>query len=114
MADRYGAVGVRASAVRVSDAFVVKYAAGAQAGLPLHRDDSHFSITLALNGRGDFEGGGTFFPELGRALRPERGHVVSFPGAVRHGGAATTRGVRYIIAAFLWVEGFVEPQRWAR
>ena len=39
---------------------------------------------------------------------------VSFPGSTLHGGAHTTSGVRYIIAAFLWVKGFTEPPSWAR
>ena len=38
-----------------------------------------------------------------RLVRPELGRVVAFDGALRHGGEPVTKGVRYIIAAFLWV-----------
>ena len=37
------------------------------------------------------------------------GHCVVFPGSCRHGGHPITSGVRYIVAAFLWVEGFEPP-----
>jgi hypothetical protein len=109
----YGASGVRASALRVSDAFVVRYDAAKQAGLPTHADDSHLSLTVALNDTADYDGGGTYFEEAGRAVRPERGCVVAFPGSLRHGGQPITRGVRYIIAAFLYVDGWEEPPFWA-
>lgn len=69
------------------------------------QDDSHLSLTIALNSRGEYEGGGTFFEESGCVLRPDCGGVVCFPGSLRHGGHTVTSGVRYIIAAFLWVEG---------
>ena len=47
--------------------------------------------------------------------RPQVGNVVAFPGTVRHGGARISSGVRYIVAAFLWidVEGFELPAGWA-
>ena len=108
----YGAAGITAGALRVSDAFVVRYEAGKQAGLPVHADDSHLSLTLALNELSDYDGGGTYFEEVGRAERPERGCVVAFPGSLRHGGKPITRGVRYIIAAFLFVDGWEEPAFW--
>ena len=103
------APGLRATAarLRVSDAFVVRYDAKAQRSLPTHQDDSHLSLTIALNGTSEYEGGGTSFEDLsaegGGPVRPEIGHVVAFPGSLRHGGAPLKRGVRYIIAAFLWV-----------
>jgi len=58
--------GVAASAVRVHDAFLVRYDAGAQAHLPLHMDESQLSLTLGLNDA--FVGGGTYF-----AVRTRRG-----------------------------------------
>ena len=45
-----------------------------------------------------------------RVVRPDIGRVVAFPGEMRHGGAPVTRGVRYIIAAFLWVAGREEVE----
>lgn len=65
------------SQVRVHDAFVVRYsAAGGQRSLPTHCDQSHLSFVLALNGPAEFEGGGTAFEEMARALRP-----FAMPGA---------------------------------
>ena len=93
--------------VRVHDAFLVRYAAGAQAQLPLHTDESQISLTLALNdgdAGADYGGGGTFVAELRRALRPSLGHMLSFEGDVFHGGEPIVRGVRYIVAAFLYLD----------
>jgi len=59
-----------------------------------------------------YQGGGTRFEETGLVLRPDVGHVVCFPGSLRHAGHPITKGRRYVIAAFLWVEGFEEPKGW--
>jgi predicted 2-oxoglutarate/Fe(II)-dependent dioxygenase YbiX len=89
--------------VRVHDAFVVRYDAGAQRYLPAHVDQSEISVTLALNALGEYEGGGTTFPDPMRVTaRPDIGGVVAFGGDLRHAGAPVTRGVRYIVAAFLF------------
>ena len=45
-----------------------------------------------------------YVAELRRALRPERGHMVSFEGGLFHGGEPIVRGTRYVIAAFLYVD----------
>ena len=106
-------MGAKAGRIRVWDAFVVRYDARAQRSLPTHADDSHLSLTIALNATDEYEGGGTSFESPLAAgddddaqvelLRPEKGHVVAFPGELRHGGSPVTEGVRYIIAAFLWI-----------
>ena len=91
------------SNVRVHDAFVVRYDADAQRFLPAHVDQSEISVTLALNALGEYEGGGTTFPDpLRVTARPDIGGVVAFGGDLRHAGAPVTRGVRYIVAAFLF------------
>jgi hypothetical protein len=95
--------GIDARAVRTHDAFVVRYAAGAQALLPLHTDEAQLSVTLALNPRSEYDGGGTFFAHLGRPIGADAGHVVAFDSHLLHGGDPITRGVRYIVAAFLYV-----------
>ena len=91
---------------------MVRYcAATGQASLPAHSDQSHFSLTLALNARGEYAGGGTAFedwPAEGEAVAPDVGHCVLFPGECVHSGAPVTAGVRYIVAAFLWVEAEAE------
>jgi len=94
---------VRASRVRVHDAFVVRYSAAAQRHLPVHRDQSMFSLTIALNSRAEFEGGGTYFADARTVVCPDVGGVVCFSGETRHGGEPITSGVRYIIAAFLYL-----------
>lgn len=98
--------------LRVHDAFVVRYDSAAQRSLPLHTDQGDLSLTIALNHSDAFDGGGTWFERLGRAIRPaEAGHVVVFPGGETvHGGQEITRGVRYILAVFLYVCNVDEPQ----
>lgn len=81
--------------------------------MPTHADDSHFSLTIALNPLSEYQGGGTSFDETGAVLRPDVGGVVCFPGSLRHGGDTVTKGVRYVVAAFLWVEGYTENPSWA-
>jgi hypothetical protein len=95
--------------IEVHDAFVVKYdAAGGQASLPMHRDQGVLSLTLALNEPSSFTGGGTVFEPHAAAslppLCPSAGHVLAFNSSLMHGGAPITHGVRYIIAAFLWIK----------
>ena len=98
-------------ALRVADAFVVKYnASGGQTELAPHRDGSVLSFNIALNERCEYEGGGTWFAGLGQALPIERGHVCCHASGVLHGGHPITSGVRYILVAFVIVEGY---QNWA-
>jgi hypothetical protein len=116
---RRAALGATRARLRVWDAFVVRYDAAAQRSLPLHQDDSHLSLTIALNAGDEFDGGGTGFADVhggSRAsplvVQPRLGHAVAFPGALWHGGEPITRGRRYVIAAFLWVasEAAVEAE----
>lgn len=90
--------------LRVHDAFVVRYDAAAQRSLPLHTDQGELSLTVSLNSTGEYEGGGTWFEGLGRAVRPsDPGHVVVFPGGdTVHGGREITSGIRYVLAVFLY------------
>uniref|UniRef100_A0A7S4F1W7 Uncharacterized protein n=1 Tax=Chrysotila carterae TaxID=13221 RepID=A0A7S4F1W7_CHRCT len=57
-----------------------------------------------------YDGGGTYFYALRRAVRPEQGQLLAFSGALLHGGEPIVRGVRYVLAAFLYIEG-EEPDR---
>ena len=87
-----------ASRLRVLDCFLVRYDAAKQASLPTHTDQSRLSFTIALNEPSEYEGGGTWFRGLGRAVdAPAAGHAVLFPGRVEHGGHPISKGVRYII-----------------
>lgn len=64
----------------------------------------YLSLQIALNGLDEYRGGGTFFPSLGRALRPAKGHALSFRGSILHGGDPIIEGVRYIIACFCYAD----------
>eukprot|EP00752_Nemacystus_decipiens_P010328 g9200.t1 len=103
LAEQFGLAG-GARRVFVHDAFVVRYEEGRQRHLPLHRDQSTHSFTIALNGLDQYSGGGTFFPCLGRSVRPPEGHALSFRGDILHGGDPLLRGVRYIIACFCYYD----------
>eukprot|EP01062_Namystynia_karyoxenos_P027435 TRINITY_DN21053_c0_g1_i1.p1 TRINITY_DN21053_c0_g1~~TRINITY_DN21053_c0_g1_i1.p1 ORF type:complete len:1024 (+),score=186.07 TRINITY_DN21053_c0_g1_i1:62-3133(+) len=97
------------AALRVHDAFVVRYdACGGQVSLPRHRDQSELSLTVALNSTAECDGGGTHFELLAgtphATARPDAGNVVFFAGSMYHRAAAITRGRRYVIAAFLYGE----------
>jgi hypothetical protein len=97
--------------LRVADAFVVKYnASGGQTFLSPHRDGSVLSFNIALNERGEYEGGGTWFDGLGQAIPIERGEVCCHASGVLHGGHPITSGVRYILVAFVILQGY---QNWA-
>jgi tetratricopeptide (TPR) repeat protein len=91
--------------VAIHDAFIVKYDANTADGqkfLPEHTDESTHSLIVALNGRGEYVGGGTHFPALKATVRPHKGQVLCFTGgSLRHSGEPIFEGVRYIIAAFL-------------
>jgi hypothetical protein len=111
---------LEASALRVHDAFIVRYdAAFGSTSLPEHSDTSALSVSLSLNERGrDFDGGGLSLrcfeggagvsvgaDEHGVLHAPE-GCATAFMGPLRHGGASITRGVRVILVLFLYVENF--------
>ena len=79
---------VPASSIRTIDAFVVKYDASKQRSVPLHCDQSEFSLTIALNSLSEYDDG--------EVLNCESGGVISFRGDMFHGGHPITKGVRYI------------------
>jgi len=98
-------VGIGGSGVFIHDAFVVRYdASGGQNHLPLHRDQSTHSFTIALNSLSDYDGGGTYIASIKRAVRPSKGGALSFRGdELLHGGDPVVSGRRYIIVAFCYV-----------
>jgi hypothetical protein len=104
------ALRVPPGALRVHDAFLVRYdAAGGQAALPRHCDQAQLSLTLALGGA--FEGGGTRLRDAAAVVRPPQGHALLFASGLMHSGEAITAGRRYIIAAFMWVDAPPPPRR---
>jgi hypothetical protein len=93
--------------LRVADGFVVKYDADAgQTSLKPHRDGSVVSFNIALNPSDEYEGGGTWFASTDSAVRIEVGQMCSHASALLHGGHPITSGKRYILVAFVILEGF--------
>mmetsp|Transcript_17925 Transcript_17925/g.37715 ORF Transcript_17925/g.37715 Transcript_17925/m.37715 type:complete len:979 (-) Transcript_17925:184-3120(-) len=89
--------------VFLHDVFVVRYDADRQRYLPPHYDESTHSFIIALNS--DFKGGGTFIHSLGQTLAPSAGGMMSFCGGeLLHSGDPVIEGVRYIIAAFCYID----------
>lgn len=83
------------------DIFLVRYALDGQRSLDSHEDGSLVTFQVALSAEGsDFEGGGTFFEDLGCRFQPSLGHAVVFPGGLRHRGLAITRGRRHVLVGF--------------
>ena len=100
----------------VHDAFLVRYqgsdpstTTSSSTGnfLPLHYDESTHSMVLALND--NFEGGGTYVFNLDKTVTPRQGSLVSFAGnRLLHGGNVVTKGVRYILAVFMYLDKDVD------
>ncbi|KAL7542798.1 hypothetical protein ACHAWF_007251 [Thalassiosira exigua] len=85
------------------DVFIVRYDAQRQRYLPPHFDESTHSFVIALNN--DFKGGGTYIHSLRRALTPKPGGMLSFCGGeLLHSGDPVVDGIRYIVAAFCYVD----------
>jgi hypothetical protein len=93
----------------VRDALVVRYTAGAERYLPLHTHDASFTLTIALNPKAEFTGGGTYFEERRTVISPDVGHVVAFRGDQPHGAEPLTAGTRYVIACHLFLVDEVAP-----
>jgi len=115
LAARYPEAIASPAELRVMDAFVVRYDAREQASLPMHIDENTFSFTIALNDQSEYEGGGTMFAQIrpvgagqepfGPAvLNADAGGVVTFPGKLLHGGNTVTKGRRYIIPLFIYLD----------
>ena len=64
-------------------------------------------MVLALND--NFEGGGTYVYNLDKTVTPRQGSLVSFAGnRLLHGGNVVTKGVRYILAVFMYLDKDVD------
>lgn len=89
--------------IYLHDCFVVRYDAKRQRYLPPHYDESTISFIIPLND--DFSGGGTYIHSLRRVVAPPIGGMVTFCGGeLLHGGDPIIEGVRYILAAFCYVD----------
>uniref|UniRef100_A0A7S2UG01 Fe2OG dioxygenase domain-containing protein n=1 Tax=Attheya septentrionalis TaxID=420275 RepID=A0A7S2UG01_9STRA len=71
--------------------------------LDMHTDKSEWTFLISLSdGSGlDFDGGGTYFECIRASVHLQRGHVLVFPGKLRHRGQSITNGVRFLLVGFL-------------
>ena len=72
--------------------------------LPLHNDQSEYSLTVAMNPMDEYAGGGTYFCDTNESIKTEVGGVISFEGDLLHAGTMITKGTRYIIVCFIYEE----------
>lgn len=87
----------------IKDLFVVKYDEQMQNSLELHSDNSFLSINILLSDPKDFEGGGTYFND-GLTVFLEQGDLLVHSGKVKHAGLPVTKGIRYIMVAFVIID----------
>ena len=85
------------------DQFLVKYssAAGCQAALESHYDESCFSYVVQLNDPACFVGGGTLFDHATDAVSVPQGSALLFCGYNKHTGVRVAQGERYILTGFV-------------
>lgn len=96
--------------LRIQDCFIVRYDGEEATGpgfasLRPHEDESLLSLTIALNDQCEYEGGGLYVHATGDLLNGDAGTVLCFAGQLVHGGYPVTRGTRWILTVFLYVEG---------
>ena len=104
-------IGVKANKLRIQDLFVVRYDGDGSeenrpgfASLRPHEDESIISLTIALNDMSDYEGGGLFIASTGDLLNGDSGTVLTFAGELVHGGYPVTKGTRWILTVFLYLD----------
>ncbi len=94
--------------LRVQDCFIVRYDANDEepgfASLKPHQDESLLSLTIALNDMEDYEDGGLFIACTQDLLNGPAGTVLCFAGELLHGGYPVTKGTRWILTVFLYVD----------
>ncbi|XP_015835811.1 procollagen-lysine,2-oxoglutarate 5-dioxygenase isoform X2 [Tribolium castaneum] len=85
--------------------FVVRYKPDEQPSLRPHHDSSTYTINIALNQRGvDYEGGGCRFIRYNCSVVDTKlGWLLIHPGRLTHyhEGLKVTKGIRYIMIAFV-------------
>jgi predicted 2-oxoglutarate/Fe(II)-dependent dioxygenase YbiX len=86
----------------IKDAFVIKYDTTTQRHLPIHRDASLLTLSIALNDASEYQGGGTYFPYINELiLLPQAGDLLVHCGKIQHGGYSVSAGKRYLLVCFL-------------
>lgn len=97
--------------LRIQDCFIVRYDGNEEssggpgfASLNPHEDESLLSLTVALNDMSEYDGGGLFIKSTGDLLNGDAGTVLCFAGGLVHGGYPVSRGTRWILTVFLYVD----------
>ena len=107
-------LGLSTESLRIQDCFIVRYdgeddkqdqsTSPGFASLRPHEDESLVSLTIALNDMSEYEGGGLFVASTGDLLNGDAGTVLCFAGGLVHGGYPVTKGTRWILTVFLYVD----------
>ena len=84
----------------ITDLNIIKYSADLQTHLDYHKDSSFITFNIALNGKTEYEGGGTYFDD-GLIFNIDKGEMIVHCGNVIHRGLTVTNGVRYILVGFI-------------
>lgn len=92
---------VNKNTLGINEIFVVKYQYNLQNSLKSHKDGSEFSFIIALNDSKEYEGGGTYFNNLKKNIKLEKGDCLVFSGQNEHRGSKILKGNRYIITGFI-------------
>jgi len=101
---------------RVQDCFIVRYDAAEDrpgfASLKPHQDESLVSLTIALNDMDvDYQDGGLFISCTQDVLNGPAGTVLCFAGGLTHGGYPVSKGTRWILTVFLYVDRNLSGKR---
>jgi len=75
---------VNENTLGINEIFVVKYQHKLQNYLQSHKDGSEFSFIIALNDSKEYEGGGTYFINLKKNIKLEKGDCLVFSGQNEH------------------------------
>ena len=88
-----------------SEPHLVKYS-GKRLESPLHKDNTHKSLTLnaLLSKEDDFGGGGTYIHAINKTIKLQQGQMLIHPGNLDHAGKEITFGVRRLLVSFLECE----------
>ena len=100
----FGEVGNDFNDLSKVENFIAKYPSNHKhSALPVHVDDSDYSIQVSLNNLEDYIGGGTWYPKQKALIKVPKGYVVMHPGSIgfSHGARRVMSGTRYQLVSFI-------------